>query len=66
VELSPKQQINDLVKKSEKILVLSHAALGGDAVGGMLALGRVLTKLGKEVSVVASNEIDETLTGSRR
>jgi phosphoesterase RecJ-like protein len=62
VELSPKQQINELVKKSQSILILSHKNLSGDSLGGMLALERVLTKQGKEVALVSTNEIGETLS----
>jgi phosphoesterase RecJ-like protein len=61
MELSPKQQINELIKKSEKILILSHSSINGDAIGGMLALERILTKENKEVSIVSSDNIDETL-----
>lgn len=61
MELSPKQQINELVKKSEKILLISHASLNGDAVGGMLALGQVLAREGKDVTLVASEKIDPNL-----
>ncbi len=59
MELSPKQQINELIKTSQSILVVSHANLDGDALGAMLALDRVLTKMGKEVSLVTSNTIDD-------
>jgi len=59
MELSPKQQINELIKSSQSILVVSHAILDGDALGAMLALEKVLTKMGKEVSLVASEKPDE-------
>ncbi len=62
MELSPKQQISELIKQSQKILVVSHKNAGGDAVGSMLALERVLTKQGKEVSLVLSEKLEETLT----
>lgn len=62
MELSPKQQINELVKKSQTVLILSNSQLGGDSLGGVLALERVLTKLGKEVTVVSSSKIKQTLT----
>lgn len=61
MELSPKQQINELVKKSQTILILSNNQLGGDSLGGMLALQRVLTKAEKEVTVVSSVNVDQTL-----
>lgn len=62
MELSPKQQISELIKQSQKILVVSHKNAGGDAVGSMLALERVLTKQGKEVSLVLSENTEETVT----
>jgi phosphoesterase RecJ-like protein len=62
MELSPKQQISELIKQSQKILVVSHKNAGGDAVGSMLALERVLTKEGKEVSLVLSEKIEEATT----
>lgn len=62
MELSPKQQINELVKKSQTILILGHSKINGDALGGMLALERVLTALGKNVSLVSSDSIDSSLT----
>ncbi len=62
MELSPKQQISELIKQSQKILVVSHKNAGGDAVGSMLALERVLTKQGKEVSLVLSEKIEEATT----
>jgi phosphoesterase RecJ-like protein len=62
LELSPKQQINELIRNSTKILVLSHSNLNGDAIGGMLALERVLAKMGKEVSLVSSNSVEASLT----
>ncbi len=78
MELSPKQQINELIKNNHSILIVSHSSLNGDALGSMLALEKVLTKLGKEVSLVSSETIKEnyqflpnlskikdTITGSR-
>lgn len=61
MELSPKQQISELIKQSQRILVVSHKNVGGDAVGSMLALERVLTKAGKEVTIVLSENIDENV-----
>ena len=62
MELSPKQQISELIKQSQRILVVSHKNAGGDAVGSMLAFERVLTKAGKEVTLVLSEKIEENLT----
>ena len=62
MELSPKQQISELIKQSQRILVVSHKNAGGDAVGSMLALERVLAKAGKEVTLVLSENLDENLS----
>lgn len=62
MELSPKQQISELIKQSQRILVVSHKHAGGDAVGSMLALERVLAKAGKEVTLVLSEVLDENLS----
>ena len=59
MELSPKQQINELIKNNHSILIVSHSNMNGDALGSMLALEKVLTKLGKEVSLVSSEKIKE-------
>ena len=61
MELSPKQQINELIKNSQKILITGHSDLGGDCMGSMLALGTVLKKLGKETTIVATDVVDESL-----
>lgn len=62
MELSPKQQISELIKQNQRILIVSHRGAGGDAIGSMLALERVLTKAGKEVTLVYSDELDANLS----
>ncbi len=52
-ELTPKQQLTELVKKSKSILLLTHNHPDGDAVGSAIGMGLGLRKLGKEVYVVA-------------
>jgi len=61
-ELTPKQQLNELVKNSQSILVVAHHNPDGDAVGSALALKLGLEKLGKEVTVVASGSLSEPLS----
>jgi phosphoesterase RecJ-like protein len=61
MELSPKQQISELIKQSQRILVVSHKDAGGDAVGSMLALERVLSKSDKEITLVLSEKLEENL-----
>lgn len=60
MELSPKQQIAELVKTNKKILILTHLNPDGDALGSILALGLVLTNLGKEVTAVCPSPIPES------
>lgn len=57
MELSPKQQTVELIKSATNILLLTHENPDGDALGSLLALQMVLTKLGKEVTAVASDPV---------
>jgi phosphoesterase RecJ-like protein len=59
MELSSKQQIVELIKKSEDILLISHTKPGGDAIGSLLALDIILKELGKKTRVVVSDMIPE-------
>lgn len=61
MELSSKQQAIDLIKKSQKILLVGHNNPTGDTVGSLVAFGEVLERLKKEVSIVLSEEIPENL-----
>ncbi len=61
MELSPKQQIVELIKKSQDILLLGHAGPSGDSIGSLLALWRVLKDIGKNPSVVVSDKIPSAL-----
>src|SRR3990167_6546985 len=78
VELTPKQQTLGLIKSSQDILVTCHKSTDGDALGSSLALGSALKTLGKNITIVCSDEvsaqfsyipdigiIQKTLTGSR-
>lgn len=62
MELLPKQQIVELIKKSESILLISHTKPGGDSVGSLLALQNLLNNLGKRASVVVSETIPPSLS----
>jgi len=57
MELTPKQQIVELIKKHQNILVLTHINPDGDALGSLLAFYLLLKKLDKNVSAVATSEI---------
>lgn len=61
MELSPKQQIVELIKKSQDFLLISHSRPSGDSVGSLLALQRVLKDIGKNSSVVISDSIPNSL-----
>lgn len=57
VELSPKQQVVDILKNGKKFLILTHKDADGDALGSMLALSLSLQRLGKEVFAFSGDEI---------
>lgn len=57
MELTAKQQTVELIRESEKILLLTHVNPDGDALGSLLALQMILTKLGKEAIAVCSEPI---------
>lgn len=59
MELSPKQQSVEQIKKAGRILILGHKNPSGDFLGSALALAKSLTDLGKSVEVVASDSIPE-------
>lgn len=61
MELTPKQQTTEQIKKSQKILLLTHTNPDGDALGSMLALYLVLKQLGKEVTAVVPDQISSNL-----
>jgi len=45
-----------LSNKAEKILVVTHVAPDGDAIGSLLAMGRILRQLGKSDIVLACDD----------
>lgn len=53
MELTPKQQTVELIRAAERILIVTHTGLDGDAIGSTIALAAALTKLGKDVSAAA-------------
>lgn len=60
VELSPKQQAVEQVKKARKILILGHKKPDGDMIGSGLALAQALVEMEKKVEFVISEEIPST------
>ncbi|AKM82314.1 TPA: hypothetical protein DD449_04445 [Candidatus Berkelbacteria bacterium] len=57
MELTPKQQTIELLKGAQSVLLLTHENPDGDALGSILALQMVLTKLGKEATAVVTDPI---------
>lgn len=55
MELTPKQQIVELIGKSKNILLITHINPDGDAMGCILALSQVLKKLGKNITAICSD-----------
>lgn len=61
MELSPKQQTTELIKKSQNILLLSPRA-DGDSLGALLALYFSLKKFGKDPVMVCPEVVPSFLT----
>ncbi len=59
MELTPKQQIIELIKKSKNILLLTHRNPDGDGLGAEIAFLLALRKLNKEITAVAEGEISK-------
>ena len=51
MELSPKQQTIKLIEESQKILILTHKDPDGDAIGSVLAMKKVIEKLGNQALI---------------
>lgn len=62
MELSPKQQIVEAVKGAENILVLTHRNPDGDAVGALISLSKVLSKIGKKLVAVCADNIPQVFS----
>lgn len=57
MELSPKQQVVELIKKSQNILLVTHKNPDGDALGSLLSLDAALKFLGKKTASICSGDI---------
>lgn len=57
MELSPKQQAVELVKKSQNILILTHINPDGDSLGSLMSLFLALKNLGKNVTAVSPDPV---------
>ncbi len=56
--LTAKQQVYDLIKKSNDVLVVIGKNAGGDAIGGALATALILEKMGKKCEIVSDEAPD--------
>ena len=54
-----RKQIIELIKRSNKILLMPSTPVDGDSLGSALALYLVLKKIGKEVTVVCADPIPD-------
>ena len=57
MELSPKQQVTELIRKFSNILIVTHARPDGDALGSALAMHKVIEALGKHPTTIILDEI---------
>jgi len=59
MEITPKAQAAELIKQSQKVLLLTHQDPDGDAIGSVLALKMTLEKMGKQPEVVMPGQPNE-------
>lgn len=59
MEATPQQQIVNLIKNKDKILIITHRKIDGDALGSMLAMYKTLKAMGKDVTAVSSDPVPE-------
>ncbi|MCH8518511.1 bifunctional oligoribonuclease/PAP phosphatase NrnA [Candidatus Gracilibacteria bacterium] len=56
------QKLSEILKSSQKILLINHIRMDGDAWGSLAALGLILRKIGKEVKAINDCEVPPSLT----
>lgn len=61
MELTPKQQSVELIRKANRLLLIARPSSDGDALGSLLGFGLVLEKLGKEVLLASPDPIPDSL-----
>lgn len=57
MDLTPKQQTIELIRQAEKILLVTGREPTNDQIAGMAAMQAALTKLGKQVNAVATDNL---------
>jgi bifunctional oligoribonuclease and PAP phosphatase NrnA len=62
MELSPKQQAIEQIKKAKKILIIGHKKPDGDMIGSGLALLKAFSEMEKKAELVITEKIPETFT----
>ncbi len=59
--MSSLQEIADVLKRSRRVLLCGHVVPDGDCLGSVAALGIVLEKMGKQVTMASPDPLPETL-----
>ena len=54
-----RDSIQELIGTARRILLVTHVAPDGDAIGSLLALGRLLQAQGKEVTLACEDPVPE-------
>jgi phosphoesterase RecJ-like protein len=57
MNLTLSNRIEELISAAERILLVTHVAPDGDAIGSLLGLGRLLRAQGKEVSLTCEDRV---------
>jgi len=56
MELTPKQQVVEILKGKQKVLILTHENPDGDALGSAVALYLTLNRMGKDVAIACQDQ----------
>lgn len=59
MDQSPRKRIQELIRGARHILVVTHVAPDGDAIGSLLGLGWLLRAQGKEVTLACEDPVPE-------
>lgn len=61
MELQPFQQVQQLLKEKQRILLLTHIKMDGDALGSIISTYLFLQKMGKDVTAVCGDPVPDAL-----
>ena len=56
---SDAERIQEILLSARRILLVTHVAPDGDAIGSLLGLGRLLSSQGKEVTVTCADPVPD-------